>query len=207
MKRQLTEPEPSACRMPPGSVVPMRRVLHRPSLGVEDGPRIPRYNDEGCDMVLPFRTAAGGPGAGDVPSDGTAPTAGHRRLGPGPHRPRPHALTGTPSRSGGSAWGSSASSSTSASSASSASTPASGRWRPTPAPRRCTSPPATATRSWEFGVVLDAREYTVYEICRRGPLDVTERTTGQVLTPRLYPYVDDGSLARVADGVRSFYGG
>jgi dTDP-4-amino-4,6-dideoxygalactose transaminase len=53
---------------------------------------------------------------------------------------------------------------------------------------------------------LGAHEFSFYKDCRRGPLDVTERATGQVLTLPLHPYMDEGSLARVVDGVRSFYG-
>jgi dTDP-4-amino-4,6-dideoxygalactose transaminase len=53
---------------------------------------------------------------------------------------------------------------------------------------------------------LGAHEFSFYKDCRRGPLDVTERATGQVLTLPLHPYMDEASLARVVDGVRSFYG-
>jgi dTDP-4-amino-4,6-dideoxygalactose transaminase len=53
---------------------------------------------------------------------------------------------------------------------------------------------------------LGAHEFSFYKDSRRGPLDVTERATGQVLTLPLHPYMDEGTLARVAEGVRSFYG-
>jgi len=54
---------------------------------------------------------------------------------------------------------------------------------------------------------LGAHEFSFYKGARRGPLDVTERATEQVLTLPLHPYMDEGTLARVAEGVRSFYRG
>ncbi len=53
---------------------------------------------------------------------------------------------------------------------------------------------------------LGGHEFSYYADCRRGSLPVTERVTGQVLTLPLHPYMDEGTLARVTEGVRSFYG-
>ena len=53
---------------------------------------------------------------------------------------------------------------------------------------------------------LGAQDFSFYEGCRRGGLEVTDRATGQVLTLPLHPYMDEGTLTRVTDGVRSFYG-
>ncbi len=53
---------------------------------------------------------------------------------------------------------------------------------------------------------LGAHEFAFYQACRRGDLPVTEQATGQVLTLPLHPYMDEGTLTRVTDGVRSFYG-
>ena len=52
---------------------------------------------------------------------------------------------------------------------------------------------------------LGAHEFSFYADARRGPLPVTDEITQQVLTLPLHPYMDEGSLQRVADGVRSFF--
>jgi dTDP-4-amino-4,6-dideoxygalactose transaminase len=52
---------------------------------------------------------------------------------------------------------------------------------------------------------LGAHDLTFYAGARRGPLPVTEAVTGQVLTLPLHPFMDAGTLDRVADGVRSFF--
>ncbi len=52
---------------------------------------------------------------------------------------------------------------------------------------------------------LGGHEFSFYKDSRRGPLDVTEKATGQVLTLPLHPYMDEGTLDRVVEGVRSFY--
>jgi dTDP-4-amino-4,6-dideoxygalactose transaminase len=52
---------------------------------------------------------------------------------------------------------------------------------------------------------LGAHEFSFYRDSRRGDLPVTEQATGQVLTLPLHPYMDDSTLARVVDGIRSFY--
>jgi dTDP-4-amino-4,6-dideoxygalactose transaminase len=49
-----------------------------------------------------------------------------------------------------------------------------------------------------------AHEFSFYAGSRRGPLPVTERATGQVLTLPLHPYMDDDTVERVVQGVRSF---
>ena len=53
---------------------------------------------------------------------------------------------------------------------------------------------------------LGAHEFSFYAGSRRGELPVTEEVTGQVLTLPLHPYMDDATLDRVVDGVRSFFG-
>ncbi len=54
---------------------------------------------------------------------------------------------------------------------------------------------------------LGAHGFSFYKDCRRGDLSVTDRVTQQVLTLPLHPYMDESTLARVADGVRSFFTG
>jgi dTDP-4-amino-4,6-dideoxygalactose transaminase len=54
---------------------------------------------------------------------------------------------------------------------------------------------------------LGAHEFTFYKGARRGPLEVTERAGAQVVTLPLHPYMDEATLDRVVDGVRSFYRG
>ena len=53
---------------------------------------------------------------------------------------------------------------------------------------------------------LGAHEFTFYKDSRRGDLPVTERVTQQVLTLPLHPYMDAGTLDRVVDAVRSYFG-
>ena len=53
---------------------------------------------------------------------------------------------------------------------------------------------------------LGAHEFSFYADSRRGPLTVTDEITQQVLTLPLHPYMDEGDLQRVVDGVRSFFG-
>ena len=53
---------------------------------------------------------------------------------------------------------------------------------------------------------LGAHEFSFYEGSRRGPLPVTEAVTQQVLTVPLHPYMDDGTIDRVIEAVRSFWG-
>ena len=50
-----------------------------------------------------------------------------------------------------------------------------------------------------------AHQYSFYEDCRRGDLSVTELAAQQVLTLPLHPYMEDGVLDRVVEGVRSFF--
>lgn len=52
---------------------------------------------------------------------------------------------------------------------------------------------------------LGAHEFSFYKGCRRGDLSVTDRVTQQVLTLPLHPYMEESTLARVVDGVRSFF--
>lgn len=51
-----------------------------------------------------------------------------------------------------------------------------------------------------------AHEFSYYKTCRRGPLDVTERVSAEVLTLPLHSYMTESSLDRVVGGVRSFFG-
>jgi dTDP-4-amino-4,6-dideoxygalactose transaminase len=52
---------------------------------------------------------------------------------------------------------------------------------------------------------LGAHNFGFYKDCRRGDLPVTDRVTQQVLTLPMHPYMDESTLVRVADGVRSFF--
>jgi dTDP-4-amino-4,6-dideoxygalactose transaminase len=52
---------------------------------------------------------------------------------------------------------------------------------------------------------LGAHQLSFYANSRRGDLSVTEAATQQVVTLPLHPYMDDGTLARVVDAVRSFF--
>ncbi|SDS77516.1 dTDP-4-amino-4,6-dideoxygalactose transaminase [Nocardioides scoriae] len=52
---------------------------------------------------------------------------------------------------------------------------------------------------------LGAHEFSFYADARRGPLDVTELATQQVLTLPLHPYMDTATLDRVVSGIRSFF--
>jgi len=52
---------------------------------------------------------------------------------------------------------------------------------------------------------LGAHEFTFYQHSRRGELPVTEAVTQQVLTLPLHPYMDEGTVARVVAGIRSFF--
>lgn len=52
---------------------------------------------------------------------------------------------------------------------------------------------------------LGAHEFSFYADSRRGDLTVTEREAGRVLTLPLHSYMDEATLQRVIDGVRSFY--
>jgi dTDP-4-amino-4,6-dideoxygalactose transaminase len=51
---------------------------------------------------------------------------------------------------------------------------------------------------------LGAHRFSFYENARSGPLPVTERITGEVLTLPLHPFMDDGTVERIVEGVRSF---
>lgn len=51
-----------------------------------------------------------------------------------------------------------------------------------------------------------AHDFSYYKACRRGPLDVTERVSSEVLTLPLHSYMTESSLDRVVSGVRSFFG-
>jgi dTDP-4-amino-4,6-dideoxygalactose transaminase len=53
---------------------------------------------------------------------------------------------------------------------------------------------------------LGAHEFTFYAGSRRGELPVTEAATSQVITLPLHPYMDEGTIQRVVQGVRSFFG-
>jgi dTDP-4-amino-4,6-dideoxygalactose transaminase len=53
---------------------------------------------------------------------------------------------------------------------------------------------------------LGAHRFSFYERCARGDLSVTEAAADQVLTLPLHPYMDERTLERVTDGVRSFFG-
>jgi len=50
-----------------------------------------------------------------------------------------------------------------------------------------------------------AHEFSFYANARRGPLPVTDRVTQQVMTLPLHPYMDEGTVQRVVEGVRSFF--
>jgi len=52
-----------------------------------------------------------------------------------------------------------------------------------------------------------AHDFSFYSARRRGPLDVTERVSAEVLTLPLHSYMTESSLDRVVSGVRSFFGG
>ncbi len=52
---------------------------------------------------------------------------------------------------------------------------------------------------------LGAHHFSYYKGARRGDLGVTDAVTEQVLTLPLHPYMDEGTLGRVTDGVRSFF--
>lgn len=52
---------------------------------------------------------------------------------------------------------------------------------------------------------LGAHEFTFYRDSRRGDLSVTEQVCEQVLTLPLHPYMDQSTLDRVVEGVRSFF--
>lgn len=54
---------------------------------------------------------------------------------------------------------------------------------------------------------LGAHEFSFYRSSRRGDLSVTEATVEQVLTLPLHSYMDQDTLDRVVDGVRSFFTG
>ena len=54
---------------------------------------------------------------------------------------------------------------------------------------------------------LGAHHFSFYKQSRRGELPVTEAATEQVLTLPLHPYMDERTLDRVADGVRSYFRG
>ncbi len=51
---------------------------------------------------------------------------------------------------------------------------------------------------------LGAHEFSFYAGSRRGDLSVTEAATSQVLTLPLHPFMDEGTLERVVQGIRSF---
>lgn len=53
---------------------------------------------------------------------------------------------------------------------------------------------------------LGAHGFTFYADARRGDLSVTDRVIEQVVTLPLHPYMDEGTLRRVVDGVRTFFG-
>jgi dTDP-4-amino-4,6-dideoxygalactose transaminase len=53
---------------------------------------------------------------------------------------------------------------------------------------------------------LGAHQFAFYKNSRRGDLSVTDRVCQQVLTLPLHPYMDQSTLDRVIDGVRSFFG-
>ena len=53
---------------------------------------------------------------------------------------------------------------------------------------------------------LGAHRFTFYAHARRGDLPVTDRVIEQVVTLPLHPYMDEGTIRRVTDGVRSFFG-
>lgn len=52
---------------------------------------------------------------------------------------------------------------------------------------------------------LGAHDFSFYRNSRRGDLTVTEEATAEVLTLPLHPYMDEETLERVCDGVRSFF--
>jgi len=52
---------------------------------------------------------------------------------------------------------------------------------------------------------LGAHDFTFYRRSRRGDLSVTETAAQQVLTLPLHPYMDETTVGRVIDGVRSFF--
>lgn len=52
---------------------------------------------------------------------------------------------------------------------------------------------------------LAAHHFTHFKACRRSDLPVTERACQQVLTLPLHSFMDESTLARVADGLRSFF--
>ena len=52
-----------------------------------------------------------------------------------------------------------------------------------------------------------AHEFTFLRDCRSVPLPVTERVVDEVVTLPLHSYMDDTTLERVVDGVRSFFQG
>jgi len=54
---------------------------------------------------------------------------------------------------------------------------------------------------------LGAHDFSFYKDSRRGDLSVTEQVTEQVLTLPLHSYMDQQTLDRVIEGVRSFYTG
>lgn len=52
---------------------------------------------------------------------------------------------------------------------------------------------------------LGAHEFSYYRDCRRGSLTETDLACSQVLTLPLHPYMDESTLMRVVDGVRSYF--
>ncbi|GAB3252897.1 DegT/DnrJ/EryC1/StrS family aminotransferase [Kineosporia babensis] len=53
---------------------------------------------------------------------------------------------------------------------------------------------------------LGAHEFSFYAGSRRGEMPVTEAATEQVLTLPLHPYMEEATLSRVIDAVKSFFG-
>jgi dTDP-4-amino-4,6-dideoxygalactose transaminase len=51
-----------------------------------------------------------------------------------------------------------------------------------------------------------AHEFSLYRSCRSGDLSTTELLSAQQLTLPLHSFMDDGTLDRVIEGVRSFFG-
>jgi dTDP-4-amino-4,6-dideoxygalactose transaminase len=52
---------------------------------------------------------------------------------------------------------------------------------------------------------LGAHHFTQFKNCRRGDLTVTERACDEVLTLPLHSFMDDETIDRVVEGVRSFF--
>ncbi len=52
---------------------------------------------------------------------------------------------------------------------------------------------------------IGAHEFSYYRDSRRGPLDVTERVADQIITLPLHPFMEDETIQRVVDGVRTFF--